>query len=144
MRQEVISDEEAQEYKVIHDSLKVERVRQLEVLEFQIKILSDHSQLHELELNRLSEFSFRWIVGSLGAALVRQMARLIAPSALLVLFLKHSLSQNVEVRFMSAQTQHYQVSICSVDAMRGVGVIVLLCSLRSDEVQNFVFTFSRD
>jgi hypothetical protein len=54
-----------------------------------------------------------------------------------------TLSEDVEVSLMSAEAEHDQVCIGSVDAVRHIGVVLLLDSLRPDEVQDFVLSLSR-
>jgi len=51
MRQEVVSNEEAQEYEIINETLKVKSERQLKVLKFQEKVFTNNCDLYELELN---------------------------------------------------------------------------------------------
>jgi len=50
------------------------------------------------------------------------------------IILFNRLSQNVEMRLVSAQTKHDQISVCTVNAMGSVHVVVWLCSLRPDEI----------
>jgi hypothetical protein len=57
MRQEVISNEETQENKVIDDTLKVEAEPDYEVLKLKEQILTDYCNLDKLKLSDLSESS---------------------------------------------------------------------------------------
>ena len=45
---------------------------------------------------------------------------------------------------MGAQTKHDEIGICSIDTVRGIWVVISLCSLRSDKVQNLMFSFPQD
>jgi len=60
------------------------------------------------------------------------------------IILFNRLSQNVEMRLVSAQTKHDQISVCTVNAMGSVHVVVWLCSLRPDKIQDLVLAFPRD
>lgn len=52
MRQKIIADEKAHEHKVVYDSLEVELKRNFHIFELKVEVLSEHAQLHELELHR--------------------------------------------------------------------------------------------
>lgn len=56
-------------------------------------------------------------------------ASIVPPIVLLGVILLYRLSENVKVSFMSAEPQHDQISVCTVDAMRGVDVVRWLSSL---------------
>lgn len=70
------------------------------------------------------------------------MAFLAALIADEILRVGEGFSQDEEMSLMGRQTQHDQVCICAVDAVARVRVIVRLCSLRPDEVQDLVFTLT--
>ena len=52
------------------------------------------------------------------------------------------LSENKKVWLVGCQREENQVSVGAVYAVRCVGVVVLIVSLASNEVQNLVFPFS--
>ena len=85
-----------------------------------------------------------WVFQLLSTALLCEMASLLAAPAPLVLVLDYSFPEDEEVRFMGTQTQHDQVSVCSINAVRDVGVVVVLSSLASDEVKDLVLSFAWD
>ena len=55
MRQEIVTDEEAKEYEVINEALKVKRERQLQFLKLEIEVLSHHRNLDVLEFSSASQ-----------------------------------------------------------------------------------------
>ena len=59
-----------------------------------------------------------------------------------VLRVRESLPEDVEVGFVGAEAEHDEVSVGTVDAVRRVGVVRWLGSLRAYEVENFVFAFT--
>ena len=70
------------------------------------------------------------------------MSRFLTFKTDFVFYLHYSLSEHKKVSFMSAQSKHNQVSICSVDAMTLIWIIIWLSTLRTNEVKNLVFTFT--
>jgi hypothetical protein len=64
-------------------------------------------------------------------------------STLLSIVRSHdTLSQNVEMGLMSCKSQHDQIGICSINTMSCIGMVIRRCSLTSNEIKNFMFTFS--
>jgi hypothetical protein len=55
VRQEIVSDEEAEENEVIDDSLEVKREGQVHVLKLEVEVFTHYVQTNELELDGLSE-----------------------------------------------------------------------------------------
>ena len=55
VRQEIVSDEEAEENEVIDDSLEVKREGQVHVLKLEVEVFTHYVQPNELELDGLSE-----------------------------------------------------------------------------------------
>ena len=55
VRQEIVSDEEAEENEVIDDSLEVKREGQVHVLKLEVEVFTHYIQPNELELDGLSE-----------------------------------------------------------------------------------------
>ena len=72
------------------------------------------------------------------------MASLLADRAALFFLCDDLFSDNVEIRFMGAEPKHDQVSICTVETVFCVWIIVFWVSLDSDEVKDFVLAFSWD
>jgi hypothetical protein len=142
MRQEIVTDEEAQEDEVVDDLLEVELERDVDVLEFKVQVLSDHRDFNVLELDECASLPSIWIIDNVGSTLMSVVTLLFALLALFVFLLLQRFSENVKVRFMRAESQHDQICISTVDAVGGVGVVAFLSSLRSDEVKDFVLTFS--
>jgi len=54
----------------------------------------------------------------------------------------NALTQHKEVGLVRRETQHNQVSVCTVDAVPLVRVVAFLSALAANEVQDFVFTFA--
>jgi len=142
VRQEIISNEETQEHKVIDNALKVVIERQFKVflLKFQLEILSDHCNLHKLEFHHVLESGlvFRIVSGTL-VNFVTTLSTLTADHLIGVL---EDLSQDVEVRLMGSETKHDQISVSSVNAVAGHGVVVFLGPLGADEIEDFMLSFS--
>lgn len=131
MWQEVVSHKEAQKHEVVDNSLQIEIKSswELDVFELKVQVFSDDSYLHELELDSLRLLDFVRIFEVLVATFMRQMAHLVASSALFVLFLCDRLSQNEEVRLVGAQAKHDQIGVGPVDAVRSIRIIAHLGSL---------------
>ena len=55
VRQEIVSDEEAEENEVIDDSLEVKREGQVHVLKLEVEVFTHYIQPNELELDGLSK-----------------------------------------------------------------------------------------
>ena len=70
VRQEVITHEEAKEDKVVNDLFKLELERNLDVLELEVKVLTDDGDFHILEHHELLLFLLLWVVLLISAALV--------------------------------------------------------------------------
>ena len=102
MRQEVVSYEEAKEYEIIDNSFEVESKGNLDVLELEIEVLSQHCNFDELKLHFLCLLLLLRVLKFLSTALLSEMASLLAPSASLIFVLYNCLPQNKEMRFMSA------------------------------------------
>jgi hypothetical protein len=141
MWQEVISYEEAQEYKVIHNPFKVKKIlRDFKIFELQKEILSYNWDLAKLELLASAllistSFCDLWLFALSTASAASCLV-------LVVVLSLYRLSQNVEMWLMCAETQHDKIGICSINAVRCVHIVVFLSSLRSDEVQDLVLSFS--
>lgn len=76
MRQEIITDEEAEKHEVVHQVLKIELKRQPQVLELQIEVLSDDGYLDKLELSDPRQSCL--VLGMPQTALAGNVARLSA------------------------------------------------------------------
>jgi hypothetical protein len=70
------------------------------------------------------------------------VALLFALIAGFVFHLHHTLTQNVEMSFVSAKAQHDQVSVGTIQAVTHVGIVRGLGTLTSDKIENFMFSFS--
>lgn len=142
MRQEIISNEEAQEDEIVNDPFEVEGERNLDVFELEIQVLAQHCYFDELKLHLLGLLLLLRVLQIFRTTLLSEVASLLAPSAPFVLVLQDGLSQDEEMRLVSAQSQHDQVGICSINAVGNVWIIILLSSLASDEIKNFVLAFA--
>lgn len=134
MRQEIVADEEAEENEVINDALEVKRKWQRHVLELEVEILTQHRQLDELELDFLRG-TFRFLR-------LQHWGRSTAMVSIGRLALRHSLSQDIEVRIVRCQAQHDQISIGTMDTVRRVRIVVVLGALRSNKVEDLVLAFA--
>jgi hypothetical protein len=63
------------------------------------------------------------------------MPRALAFITIFAVAASHNFSNDIEVSLMSAETQHDQVSICSINAVRRVVVIARFKSLRPNEMK---------
>lgn len=55
VRQEIVTDEEAEEDEVINDSLEVEREGQMHILKLEVEVFTHYVQANELELDGLGK-----------------------------------------------------------------------------------------
>lgn len=127
VREEVVSHEEAEQHEIIDDALEIECEGHLaiKVLELQIQILSSNVEFDELELDRLGERDNPPTISCIWA-LRHQVALLPAPRACFLKLCHECLSDDIEIRFMSAQPEHDQIGVSPIDAVTSVRVIAWL------------------
>lgn len=142
MRQEIVSNKEAEEDEVVNELLQVKLERQLQILELKVEVLAHYSNLDELELCDSGKSGTILRVAS--STLGLNVTLLTTLETLHVLWRVHGFSENVEIRLMRRQTKHDKVSVCSMDAVTRVLMEARLSSLRSDKVKNLVLTFTGD
>ena len=144
MRKEVISNEEAKEDKVVNNALELEPKWKIHILEFKVQIFSSYVEFDELELDRSRETDLA-STGCLDLGAFRNEMTLLATFCALLFELCHKgFPEDTKVRFMSAQAKHDKVSISPIHAMPSVWIVPWLASLGADEVQDLVFSLSRD
>lgn len=131
MRKEIISDEEAEKDKVINDSLEVEGEGKVQIVELKEQIFPNHVEFDELEGRVLSDSHLSRIMATCFGlwALVCEVAFFFASLAVLVIVHNEGLSDDAEMRLMSAQAKHDQVCISTVHAVTSVWIVARLRSL---------------
>jgi len=127
VRKEIVAHEETEEHKVIDDALEIESEGHLaiKVLEFQIEVLASDVKFDELELDRLRKCDHPPTLSCFWA-LRHQVSLLPTPSASFLKLCHECLSDDIEIRFMSAQPEHDQICVSSIDAVTSVGVVAWL------------------
>ena len=142
LRDEVIADEEAEEDKIIDDPFEVVLEWKPTVHELVVQIFSVHTQFYELKLDGevlLGQviFFLRW------TCVLGESIELVLQGLELVRW-NDQLPEDVEVWLVSREPEEEQVGISTIDAMSGVGVVILTGSLLSEELQDLVFSFTRN
>ena len=138
MRQEVVSDEEAHEHKVVDHALQVEGEGQgrggAEAGELHVEILPEHAQLEQLQRfhGHTSVAVAEDLDGGGRGAAAALAARL------------HDLSEDVEVRLVRGEPQHDEVGVQAVEDVAGVGVVPRLRALRPHELHDLVLSLAGD
>jgi hypothetical protein len=136
MGQKVITNQKTQKYKVVYNSLKIV-IFDIDIFKLEFEVLSDHSNLYELEFDSFCQLDF-W----LSSAFKTHVALLLTFVADLFLDCHDTFSEYKEVSFVRAQTQHDQVRISSINAVLYIWVVGGLCTLRTDKIQNFMFSLA--
>ena len=132
MRQEIISDQKSQKYKIIHYPFKIVFKWRLHILKFQAQVLSNHCDLHILKLYFSGQS--RLILNVVGAALECGVTSLFALEADAVFLLTNGFPQHEKVDFVCCQTQHDQISIRPINTMPLIWVIGRLGALTPNKV----------
>lgn len=72
----------------------------------------------------------------------KEVLRVQASALLLVPAERDFFSQETKVRVVAEQTQHDKIGIEPIETMSGVGVVIRLSLVQSDELLDLVFSFS--
>ena len=102
MWQEIVANEEAQEHKVVDQSLQIKDKWKLQIFELQVEVLAYDGELDELEFGDSGQA--RCVLRVAGTTLVLDVAYLAALEALAVFRRLNTLSQNVEMGLVGSQS----------------------------------------
>ena len=71
-----------------------------------------------------------------------EMSGLLANRAAFFFLGDDLLSDNVEIWFVRAKPEHNEISVCSVETVFRVWIVVFGISLDTNKIENFMFTFT--
>lgn len=146
MRQEVIPYEEAHKHEVIDYALHVVAERHLHFAETEVQLFPDQLQPQHLEVNVNGIWGLLvqklCLHRVLQAACHKEVAGAVTDCAALLVSWHYRLADDVKLGLVGHQPQHNEVSICSIQAMGLVGLVVGTGSLLPDELHDLVLALS--